>query len=60
MSVIPAIHEIEIGRIVVGGLSRKNNSKTLISANKMAIVVYAYNPNYEGGISIRITVRGPP
>jgi hypothetical protein len=52
MSVIPAIWEIEIGRIVVQDQSEgKKLSKTTISTNKLNVVAQACHPSYREGIN---------
>jgi hypothetical protein len=47
--VILTTKEVETGRIMVRAQLRQKVSKTLISTNKLGIVICTSNPSYRGG-----------
>jgi hypothetical protein len=56
MSVIPANWDAEIRRIMVQAQPRQIVSKTLISSNKLSVVVSSYNLSHSGGLDRKMAV----
>jgi hypothetical protein len=47
--IIPVIWEAEIGRMAIGGQSRKKNLQDPISTNKLGMIICFCGSSYEGG-----------